>query len=264
MYSSFSAKLLGLAVTLSPLLTSGAPAPGPASPPASQRRQLKQAAPTGEGNVFLGSVAWYPQQPDLLLATISNNSTTNYAILAKNNLFDDDHPFAPISVTTLSGKAVPLVGSRHPYPGIEDTQFKAFPVGAVWERYFNMSQYIPASSEITIPTSQCFAFALPKMVETLNLDIAKPGQYLADLFLTNGITQVTVESNPMHMNVTVAPAMGTATAATPTQSLPAVASGLILSPSEQTGSIADLLAGTYDQGDLLDDNAFNIGSSKLS
>lgn len=258
MYSSLSATLLSVAVTLSPLLTSAAPAPTP------QGRELLQAAPTGEGNVFLGSLAWYPKQPDLLLATISNNSTTNYAILAKNNLFDDNHPFAPISVLSLSGQAVPLVGSRYPYPGIDDTQFKAFPVGAVWERYFNMSDYIPASSEITIPTSQCFAFALQKTVDTLNLDIAKPSQNLADLFLTNGLTQVTVESNPMHMNVTVAPGKGTATAASPTQSLPVVASGLILSPSEQTGPIADLLAGTYDQGDLLDDNAFQIGSSTSS
>ncbi|KAL8921655.1 MAG: hypothetical protein Q9208_005584 [Pyrenodesmia sp. 3 TL-2023] len=257
MYSSLFVKLLGLAATLSPLLASAAPAPAPAP----QGRGLKQAAPTGEGNEFLGSVAWYPQQPDLLLATISNNSTTNYAILAKNNLFDDNHPYAPISVSTLSGKAVPLVGSRHPYPAIDDTQFKAFPIGAVWERYFNMSEYIPASSEITVPTSQCFAFALPKTVDTLNLDIAKPGQYLADLFLTNGLTQVTVASNPVHMNVTVAPATGTTTGATPTQSLPAVPSGLILEPSEQTGSIADLLAGTYDQGDLLDDNTFQIGGT---
>ncbi|KAI4197760.1 MAG: hypothetical protein LQ346_002920 [Caloplaca aetnensis] len=247
-----SAKLLSIAVTLSPLLTYAAPA----------TQIMKQPAPAGIGNVFLGSLAWYPQQPELVLATISNNSTTNYAILAKNNLFDDRYPYSPMSVSTLSGTPVPLVGSRHPYPDIDDTQFKAFPVGAVWSRYFNMSEYIPASAEITVPTSQCFIFSLPKLVETLNLDVAKPGQHLADLFLTNGITQVTVESIPMHMNVTVIPGTGTTTAASPTQSIPVVSSGLILEPSAQPASIASLLEGTYDAGNALDDTSFQINSAK--
>lgn len=250
--------LLSTGFTSSPLLVSAAPAP--ANP------IHKQAAPTGTGNVFLGSLTWYPQQPDFVLATISNNSTTNYAVLAKNNLFDDNFAYAPFSVSTLSGVPVALVGTRYPYPTIDDTQFKAFPVGAVWERYFNMSSYIPPSSQIRTSTSQCFTFSLPITVETLNLDMAKSGQHLADLFLGIGLTEVAVDSNPIHMNVTVQPSTGTtaAAAAGATQSIPAEPSGVFLAPSEQTGSVINLLQNSNPDTSALGKNVFNIGATPTS
>ncbi|KAI4160247.1 MAG: hypothetical protein L6R39_000242 [Caloplaca ligustica] len=253
MYVPQVSKALGIGLAFSPFLVSAAPA--------LPNNFVKQAVPTGPGSVFLGSLTWYSQQPDLVLATISNNSTTNYAVLAKNNLFDNNYAFAPLSVATLSGTPVTLVGTRYPYPDINDKQFMDFPVGAVWERYFNMSGYIPPSPQIVTPTSQCFTISIPTRVETLDLDKAKDGQHLADLFLTNGISEVVVDSNPIHMNVTVQPGASKTVAIGAAQSLPAEPSGLILAPSQQTGSILDRLEDPSPDPPSVDTNAFQIGGT---
>ncbi|KAL8636350.1 MAG: hypothetical protein Q9228_006248 [Teloschistes exilis] len=222
----------------------------------------KQPAPSGPGNDFMGSLTWYPQQSDYLLATVSNNSTTNYAVLAKNNLFDDAYPYNPISVTTLYGTAVTLLGSRHPYASIDDTQFKAFPPGMVWERYFNMSDFMPPSPSINKPTSQCFQFQLPKSIEALNLDQAKAGQGLADIYFTSGLADVTVESNPIHYNVTLTPGTPTTGAPSVAQTIPSEPSGVYLSPAQQSGSIINLLEGNpADTGASIDSNSFEINSA---
>ena len=252
MFVSVSAIALGLAIAFSPLGIVASPV------------IAKQAAPSGPGNDFMGSLTWYPQNPDLLLATISNNSTVKYAVLAKNNLFDDAHPFAPLQVTDLSGTPITLVGSRWSYTGIDDTQFKDFPPGAVWQRYFNMSEYLPPSTQYKTPTSQCLAFALPPTVEALNKDQMTPNQHLADLFLSKGITEVTVDANPIHMNATVPPSTGTAAAAGAAQPIPTEPSGIILPASQQSGAVINLLEGSQPSG-ALDGNSFVVGgSSSLS
>lgn len=228
MYVSSSVTLLSIAIATSPWCVVGAP--------------LKQAVPAGPGNEFMGSLTWYPEQPDLLLASISNNSTTTYSILAKNNLFDDDHAFAPIQVSTLSGTPVKLVGNRWSYPDMDDSQFKDFVPGAIWERYFNMSQYMPPSAQYTVPTSQCFGFALPLTVETLARDPANPNERLADLFISKGISEVSVVSIPIHMNVTVPPGTRTVAAAPQvSQAIPSQPAGVILTPEQQSGEITNLL-----------------------
>ncbi|KAL8988574.1 MAG: hypothetical protein Q9177_002378 [Variospora cf. flavescens] len=197
--------------------------------------RFARALPSEEASDF-----GHASTPDLVLASISNNSTTNYYILAKNNIFDDEHTYRPLQVQTLSEEPVPLVGGRHPYPEMADSQFKNFPVGAVWQRYLKMSDYMPPSPDIQIPTSQCFRFALPQRVEALNGDVKKADQPLSDLFLTNGLVQVPVESNPLHMNVTVAPGTPPATMAPgtgPTPIPPSQPAGLILELDAQTGSV---------------------------
>ncbi|KAL8686999.1 MAG: hypothetical protein Q9218_006709 [Villophora microphyllina] len=227
----------------------------------------KQIVPSGPGNDLMGSLMWYPQQPDFLLATVSNNSTTNYAVLAKNNLFDDAHPFNPFSVTTLSGTPVQLVGTRYGYQEITDSQFKFFPPGMVWERYFNMSDFMPPSSSISVPTSQCFAWQLPKAVEALNVDKATSGQGLADLYFSIGLDQVTLDSNPIHFNVTLSPGTPTTGPASAAQTIPAEPSGVFLAPAQQTGSIINLMEGSLastSASTLSNGNTFEIGSSTAS
>ncbi|KAL8801752.1 MAG: hypothetical protein Q9223_006907 [Gallowayella weberi] len=217
MYVPSPASVLSTAILLLPCLVSGAPA-----------TVQKQGVASGPGNQFLGTLSWYPQQPELLLASVSNNSTSHYAILTKNNLFDDSHPYNPLTVRSLSGRAVTLRGTRYPYPNIEDAQFRDFPPGAAWERYFNMSDYMPPSTAIKVPESQCFSFQLPGFAEALAIDDTNKGQHLADIFLSKGITNVEVVSNPIHMNVTIGPAPP----GTPTiQPLGAV----VPIPSEQPG-----------------------------
>lgn len=223
-------------VVLLPLLVSA----GPIS-------QLKQAAPTGPGNEFLGSLTWYPQQPDLLLATVSNNSTAHYAILTKNNLFDDLHPYRPLQVATVSGAPVALIGSRYPYPNIEDSQFRDFPPGMVWERYFNISAYMPPMSDTNVTESRCFSFQLPKVVDALVIDDLTPSPHLADIFLTKGLTQVQLVSTPIHQNVTVAPGPATPAsgASAAAQTIPAGAqpAGVFIPSSVQTGTVVTSLQG---------------------
>ncbi|KAL9020033.1 MAG: hypothetical protein Q9185_002722 [Variospora sp. 1 TL-2023] len=221
--------LLSIASILIPLLVSASPV-----------AQMREPRPPVPGSSFIGSLTWDPRQPDLVLASISNNSTTNYYLLAKNNIFDNEHTYRPLRVKTLSGDPVPLIGGRHPYDDTNDTQFKKFPVGAVWQRYLNMSAYMPLSPDIQIPTSQCFQFALDETVDCVNSDVKKPDQYLADMLLLNGFEQVPVESNPLHMNVTVAPGTPPATMVPgtgPTPTAPSQLSGLIFNLAAQTGSV---------------------------
>ncbi|KAL8660668.1 MAG: hypothetical protein Q9202_006325 [Teloschistes flavicans] len=261
MYASMLVKAFSTAIVLCTAFVSSSPIAASSQ----TQPQTKQAAPSGPGNDFMGSLTWYPQQSEFLLATVSNNSTTNYAVLAKNNLFDDAYPFNPISVTTLYGTPVTLVGSRHGYSSIDDTQFRAFPPGMVWERYFNMSDYMPPSSSIKVPTSQCFQWQLPKTIEALNLDRATAGQGLADIYFSYGLTDVTVDSNPIHFNVTIAPGTPTAGAASAVQTIPAEPSGIYLKPAQQSGSIINLLQGTAaDTAAPLDGNTFEINSAVSS
>ncbi|KAL9595119.1 MAG: hypothetical protein Q9219_006636 [cf. Caloplaca sp. 3 TL-2023] len=255
-----TAMVLSIIGSFAPLSVHGAPA---APKPAQSQQQRKQAAPTGPGNDFIGSLTWYSQQPELVLASISNNSTVHYSILAKNNLFDDAHPTTPLMAATLAGQPVTLVGTRWSYPAVEDSQFKDFPPGSVWERYFNMSEYIPPSSQYKTPTSECFTFALPPTVEALNMDVASSGQGLADLFLSHGLTQVQVDSNPIHMNVTVAPSTGTTSASgpTPSQALVSQPSGIILAPNQQNGEIVNPAQTSLDQSFGSAGTTFEINSS---
>ncbi|KAI4269318.1 MAG: hypothetical protein LQ337_007355 [Flavoplaca oasis] len=238
MYISNLGKVFAAAVGLLPLFVSAAP-----SIPLSKR----QPAPAGPGNQFLGSLTWYPQQPELILATVSNNSTTHYALLSKNNLFDDLHPYRPLQAATTSGTPITLVGTRHPYPSIDDTQFKDFPPGTAWERYFNMSAYLPPFTDASGPESRCLSFQLPKIIDALAIDDTKPDLHLADIFLTQGLTQVELISTPVHYNVTVLPGTGTPTSDAPeaAQTGPTIsqAPGIFLPSSVQTGQPVNVLQG---------------------
>ncbi|KAL8866176.1 MAG: hypothetical protein Q9174_006454 [Haloplaca sp. 1 TL-2023] len=233
MYASASWRL---AILLSLSYVSCAPLTSSSLSP----RQFKSGA-TAEGP-FLGSLAWYPQQPDFLLATVSNNSTTNYGILAKNNLFDDDHPYNPLQVSSLTGGRMDLEGTRYSYDGIADAQFKNFPVGMVWQRYFNMSGYMPLQG-YTTPTSKCFQFQLPAAVEGLNLDKRTGNQRIADLFFLNGLEQIPLVSNPIHYNVTVPAGDPVPDKLGDVEPIPTQSRGIYIPPSLQSGSVIDLLEG---------------------
>lgn len=101
-------------------------------------------------------------------------------------------------------------------------------------------------------------------MEALDLDNASQGQHLADLFLSKGIVEVHVDSNPIHMNVTVPPGTGTTSASGASQTLPAEPSGVILAPNEQTGSVINLLENPQSPPANLDGPTFEIGGSSQS
>ncbi|KAL8965213.1 MAG: hypothetical protein Q9183_003969, partial [Haloplaca sp. 2 TL-2023] len=224
MYASASSRLLRIAILLPLSCVLSAPLTSPDNAPSK-----RQIAP---GSAFLGSLSWYPEQPEFLLATVSNNSTNNYGILAKNNLFDDEHPYNPLQLFTLTGGRIELEGTRWPYPEILDQQFKNFPIGMVWQRYFNMSGYMPVSDEFPTPTSKCFQWQLPETVEALNLDERTGNQRLADLFFLNGLKQVPLVSNPIHYNVTVPAGTPVPDELGDVEPIPTQSKGIYIPPSQ--------------------------------
>ena len=247
MHAPTLTNVFSTAVALLPLLVSGAPVTSLA------KRQV---------TTLLGSLTWYPQQPDLVLATIRNTGGVHYAVLTKNNLFDDLYPYRPLTVTSLPGEAVSLVGSRFSYPSIDDSQFRDFPPGTIWERYFNMSQYMPSYPEIQGQESRCFSFRLPRDIEALVIDGAQAKPRLADLFLTQGLDRVMLASNPLHMNVTISQGNGTANNGVPgaRQPIPEQPAGVFLLQSEQTGAVVS----TFQNLNPADTQPFIIGAKKLS
>ncbi|KAL8910271.1 MAG: hypothetical protein Q9171_004435 [Xanthocarpia ochracea] len=228
MHAPTLTNVFSTAVALLPLLVSGAPVTSPA------KRQV---------TTLLGSLTWYPQRPDLVLATVRNTGGVHYSILTKNNLFDDLYPYRPLTVTSLPGVPVPLVGTRFSYPSIDDSQFRDFPPGTIWERYFNMSQYMPSYPEIQGQESRCFSFQLPRDIEALVLEDPEAKPRLADLFLTQGLDRVSLASNPLHMNVTISRGNGTADNGVPgaRQPIPEQPAGVFLLQSQQTGAVVNTL-----------------------
>ncbi|KAL8859754.1 MAG: hypothetical protein Q9178_003869 [Gyalolechia marmorata] len=247
MHAPTLTNVFSTAVALLPLLVSGAPVTSLA------KRQQPE---------LLGSLTWYPQRPDLVLASIRNTSPVHYAILTKNNLFDDLYPYRPLSVSNLPGGFVTLVGTRFSYPSIDDSQFRDFPPGTIWERYFNMSQYMPSYPEIQGQESRCFSFQLPKDIEALVIGDAQAKPRLADLFLTQGLARVSLISNPLHMNVTISQGNGTTNNGVPgaREPIPQQPAGVFLLPSEQTGQVVN----TFQNLSPATSQPFIIGEKKLS
>ncbi|KAL8927921.1 MAG: hypothetical protein Q9172_001147 [Xanthocarpia lactea] len=247
MHAPTLTNVFSTAVALLPLLVSGAPATSLA------KRQETQ---------LLGSLTWYPQRPDLVLASIRNTSPVHLAILTKNNLFDDLYPYRPLAVFSLPGVNVQLVGTRFSYPSIDDSQFRDFPPGTIWERYFNMSQYMPSFPEVQGQESRCFSFRLPRDIEALVIDDAQAKPRLADLFLTQGLDRVSLASNPLHMNVTISQGNGTANNGVPgaREAIPEQPAGVFLLQNEQTGQVVNTLQSL----NSATSQPFIIGEKKLS
>ena len=97
---------------------------------AGQTRQLN-------GTITVGLVT-----TNMVTVTVTNEGVHNYSVLAKNNTFDNNHPFAPFTIATSAGTAVPLAGSRFDYGNLNDAQFMSFPPATVWTRQFNVSGFL--------------------------------------------------------------------------------------------------------------------------
>jgi len=165
---------------------------------------------------FTGSIAPIGAETDgFVIVTIENNSTGNYSMEARNNIFDDANPYRPLRVKTQAGALVTLVGSSYSYGQLTDAAFISMSPGAVWQRTFNLTEYIPADPKLKIPTSECFTVSFPSGLFAVNTTSFTADEHLATGFLAGASAEIFVQSPPLHLNITVMPATA-AEAASPT------------------------------------------------
>lgn len=174
--------------------------------------------PLVNGQTLAGSILHSGVEGDgIVLVTVENNSTSNYSIEARNNLFDTNYPYQPMNVTNLAGSAVSLVGAEYSYGLLTDGSFVSMPVGAVWQRELNITAYLPADITLTKPTASCYYVTFPDGFWAIDTTGMASGENLATEFLTPGASRLAdlyITSNILHLNVTAVPGNPAALVAT--------------------------------------------------
>ena len=159
----------------------------------------------------------------VILVTVENNSTHNYSVEARNNLFDTYHPWQPMNITSMDGKAVSLVGAEYAYGQLDDSSFVTMPAGAVWQRALNITAYMPPDITITKPTSMCYYVTFPDGFWAIDSTGMPAGETLATEFLTPGASRLVdlyIVSNILHLNITTVPGTSASLSATSTAAIP--------------------------------------------
>lgn len=145
----------------------------------------------------------------MVIVTVKNNSTNNYSVEARNNLFDTNNPYQPMNVTNFAGQPVSLVGAEYPYGLLTDASFVQLPAGAVWQRELNITAYMPQDTTLTKPTASCYYVTFPDGFWAIDTTGAAAGENLATEFLTPGASRLVdlyIASNILHLNITTIPA----------------------------------------------------------
>ena len=150
---------------------------------------------------FNGTIAVNSDTTNIITISITNEGVHNYSIMAKNNMFDNGHPYQPFTIQTSNGTPVPRAGSRFDYVTLNDAQFMSFPPATVWTRQFNVSEFLLPDAKLTVATSQCFTISLPGSVPAILTDNITSDQKLADVFFSGGLVDVPLGSIPLHHNV---------------------------------------------------------------
>ena len=156
----------------------------------------------------------------LVLVTIENNTPRDYFVAAENNLFDNDHPYQPLQVRRQNNSLVNLIGAQYSYSQQDDSSYLNISSGVIWQREFNLTQYMPPISTAPNqqPDSECFNVSIPAVgwlaSDTTDLQY---GTNLATWMLQHPLQQLTINALPLHVNITVQPP----TAAALTQGVPA-------------------------------------------
>ena len=169
--------------------------------------------PFVNGQQLYGSiVASGAEGEGIVTITVENNSTSNYSIEARNNLFDTYNPWQPVNITNLANKEVSLVGAEYQYGQLDDASFLPMPAGAIWQRELNLTAYMPPDTSITKPTSKCYYVTFPSGFWAINTSNMPAGKSLATQFLTpgaNSLVDLYIDSNVLHTNITTVPASST-------------------------------------------------------
>ena len=166
--------------------------------------------PFVNGQQLYGSILASGAEGDgIVTITVENNSTNNYSIEARNNLFDTYNPWQPMNITNLANKQVSLVGAEYQYGQLDDASFLPMPAGAIWKRKLNLTAYMPPDTTITQPTSKCYYVTFPSGFWAINTSNMPAGKSLATQFLTpgaNALVDLYIDSNVLHTNITTIPA----------------------------------------------------------
>ena len=145
----------------------------------------------------------------MVLITVENNSTSNFSIESRNNLFDTNNPWQPMNITNLAGKQLTLVGAEYAYGELDDASFVSMPAGAIWQRELNLTAYMPPDATITKPTSNCYYVTFPDGFWAITTNNMPVGESLATVFLTPGANRLVdlyIASNVLHINISTIPA----------------------------------------------------------
>ena len=141
------------------------------------------------------------------MVTIDNPTAQNMTMIGSNDLFDRINlvPFAPFTLTNISGSPVTLNGTRYQVPPLSDESFSDILPGGTWSRALNISNYLlgPLSGSTTQTKSECFVASLAPSYYGLDTTNFAPGEALANYYLTKGLISVKVKSAPLHFNYTV-------------------------------------------------------------
>ena len=166
--------------------------------------------PFVSGQQLVGSISQPGAENDgVILITVENNSTHNYSVEARNNLFDTYHTWQPMNITDMQGKQITLVGAEYAYGQLDDSSFVTMPGGAIWQREINITAYMPPDDTITKPTSACYYVTFPDGFWAIDSTGMPAGETLATEFLTPGAARLVdlhIVSNILHLNVTTVPA----------------------------------------------------------
>ena len=182
----------------------------------------------------------------MILVTVENNSTSNFSIEARNNLFDLEHPWQPMTVTNLAGKAISLVGAEYAYGQLDDSSFLPMPSGAIWRRELNITSYMPPDTTITKATTNCYAITFPDGFWSINADNLQAGENLATEFLKPGasrLVDLSIYSGALHLNITSIPA-GPATLVATAEAIPQQAEATEVLGSQTIGILPIQTYGT--------------------
>lgn len=179
--------------------------------------------PFVNGQQLYGSIVHKGEEGNgVVIITVENNSTANFSIEARNNLFDMDNPWQPMNVTNLAGTEISLVGAEYSYGKLDDGAFVSMPAGAVWQRELNLTAYMPPDTTTTKPTTKCYYVSFPNGFWAINTSNMPQGEDLATQFLTPGanrLVDLPVVSNVLHLNISTLPASPATLIAT-TQAIP--------------------------------------------
>ena len=142
-----------------------------------------------------------------MVVTIDNPTAKNFTMIGSNDLFDRLNlvPFAPFTLTNISGSPVTLNGTRYEVTPLTDDAFSDILPGGTWSRALNISNYLlgPPSGSTTQTKSECFVASLAPSYYGLDTTDFKPGEALPNYYLTKGLISVKVKSVPLHFNYTV-------------------------------------------------------------
>ena len=182
----------------------------------------------------------------IITVTVENNSTKNFSIEARNNLFDTYNPWQPMNITDLSNKQVTLVGAEYQYGQLDDSSFLPMPAGAIWQRELNLTAYMPPDTTITKPTSKCYYVTFPDGFWAIDTSNMPAGKSLATEFLSQGsstLVDLYIDSNVLHTNITTTPASPATLVAT-AAAIPQQPAATELVGTQTVGSLAVQTDGT--------------------